>query len=351
MENVKTMADITAIDVFCGIGGLTEGLKLAGFKVIGAIEKEPVVADVFRLNHPEVFLWNEDIKEITGNKIKKALGIKKGELGLLAGCPPCQGFSSMRTNNGAYFIDDERNDLVFDLLRLIKDLMPRAVMMENVPGLFRDHRMKKILFDLRSLGYHIDGESLQILDISRYEVPQRRKRMVLITAFNKKIDFAEPDKTSVTVRQVLQKVPAQGNGNDPLHDYPVKRSERIEKMIRLIPKNGGSRTDLPKKYRLPCHIRYPSGFRDVYGRMKWDDVSPTITGGCINPSKGRFLHPEEDRAITLREALLLQTFREDYRFPTNIARDRIALMIGNALPPKFIYKHALEIKKQLFAFC
>lgn len=340
MNNKTYIKAVTAIDVFCGAGGLTEGLKQAGFTVIGAIEKDEVVADVYRLNHPEVFLWNKDIRKITCKEIKKALGIKKGDLDLLAGCPPCQGFSSMRTKNGAYLIDDERNDLVFDMIEIVKDLMPKNVMIENVPGLAYNPRIKKILSILKSLGYYIDDETVQIHDISKFGVPQRRKRMVLITGFNKKIHFAQPEKTTGTVRQTLQNVPSPGTGNDPLHDYNVKRSERIEKLISLIPKNGGSRSDLPKKYWLPCHLRYPKGFKDVYGRMKWETVAPTITGGCINPSKGRFLHPEENRAITLREALLLQTFPKDYKFPPNIARDRIALMIGNALPPYYIKKHA-----------
>lgn len=335
---------IIAIDLFCGAGGLTQGLKEAGFNVIGAVEKEKLVSNTYNLNHPKVHLWNKDIQNLTGEEIIATLGIKKGELDLLAGCPPCQGFSSMRTKNGASSVDDERNDLVFEMMRLVEELMPKAVMMENVPGLAKDSRMDKVLVRLRSLGYHIDDETVQVHDISKYGVPQRRKRMILMTGLNQKIPFAQPEKITKTVRHILEKIPSPGTGNDPLHDYPVNRSEKTQTMISLVPKDGGSRSDLPKEYWLPCHLRYPKGFKDVYGRMKWDNVSPTITGGCINPSKGRFLHPEENRAITLREALLLQTFPKNYKFPTNIARDRIALMIGNALPPHYIKKHAEEIK-------
>jgi DNA (cytosine-5)-methyltransferase 1 len=120
-------------------------------------------------------------------------------------------------------------------------------------------------------------------------------------------------------------------------------------MIRLIPKNGGSRMDLPMKYHLPCHKRFPEGFKDVYGRMKWSDVSPTITGGCVSPSKGRFLHPSQNRAISLREAALLQTFPQNYYFSLKSGRQGVALMIGNALPPTFIKRHALAIKHALVA--
>ena len=120
----------------------------------------------------------------------------------------------------------------------------------------------------------------------------------------------------------------------------------IQKLISLIPKNGGSRKDLPDEYQLECHKKKNIGFNDVYGRLKWDSVSSTITGGCLNPSKGRFLHPKENRCISAREAALLQTFPVTYRFPTDIPKANIALLIGNALPPEFtriqaqnIYQH------------
>ena len=116
-------------------------------------------------------------------------------------------------------------------------------------------------------------------------------------------------------------------------------------LIQRIPKNGGSRTDLPEEDQLECHKRC-NGFKDVYGRMAWGDVAPTITSGCSNPSKGRFLHPEEDRAITLREAALLQGFPLRYKFPTS-NKSAVALMIGNALPPPFITAHARMIRDTL----
>ena len=336
-----------AIDLFCGAGGLTEGLKQAGFNVVGAVEIDPTVSRAYRMNHPESRLWNRPIQDLKAKEIFNALRIEKGELDLLAGCPPCQGFSSLRTKNAASSVDDERNDLVFQMLRLTEELLPKAILIENVPGLAKDPRIKKVLARLKELGYHVDGETVQIHDISEYGVPQRRKRMILMTGREKKIPFASKSSTKKTVRDTLSNVHTPGSGVDPLHDYPVKRTEKVQKMISLIPKNGGSRKDLPKEYWLPCHLKYPNGFRDVYGRMKWDDVAPTITGGCTNPSKGRFLHPEEDRAITLREAALLQTFPKDYKFPTDIARDKIALMIGNALPPAYIKKQAEMIKQAI----
>ena len=335
----------TAIDLFSGAGGLTEGLKQAGFNIIGAVEIDPIVSKAYRMNHPESHLWNKPIQELSAQEILDTLHLQRGELSLLAGCPPCQGFSSLRTKNTSSSVDDERNDLIFQMLRLAEELLPQSVLIENVPGLAKDPRIKKVLEQLKEYGYHIDDNTVQVHDISEYGVPQRRKRMILMTGRNKKIPFAPKTNKKVTVKNTILSLHKPGTGNDPLHDYPVKRTEKIQKMISLIPKNGGSRKDLPKEYWLPCHLKYPQGFRDVYGRMKWDNVAPTITGGCINPSKGRFLHPEEDRAITLREAALLQTFPIDYKFPIDIARDKIALMIGNALPPAYIKKQAEMIKK------
>ncbi len=118
-------------------------------------------------------------------------------------------------------------------------------------------------------------------------------------------------------------------------------------MIELIPQNGGSRKDLPEEYILDCHKKENVGFNDIYGRLKWDDYSSTITGGCLNPSKGRFLHPEENRCITAREASLLQTFPKNYKFPTDIPKTVISLLIGNALPPKFSYAQSQNIKNHI----
>ena len=337
----------TAIDLFSGAGGLTEGLKQAGFKVVGAVEIDPIVSKAYKLNHKRTHLWNKPVQDLSGQEILEKFNLKKGELSLLAGCPPCQGFSTMRTKNMASCVADERNDLVFEMVRLAEEILPESILIENVPGLAKDPRMKDVLAKLKELGYHVDDETVQIHNISEYGVPQRRKRMILMTARNKKIPFTPKAKNAKTVRETISKLHVPGTGNDLLHDYPVNRTEKVKKMISLIPKDGGSRKDLPREYWLPCHIKYPNGFRDVYGRMKWDDVAPTITGGCTNPSKGRFLHPEEDRAITLREAALLQTFPKDYKFPTDIARDKIALMIGNALPPAYIKRQAEMIKQAI----
>lgn len=342
---------LTAIDLFCGAGGLTCGLKMAGFEVKLGVELEHVAAETYRMNHPDHPLYEADIRTLNPHEIMNELNIKPGELDLLAGCPPCQGFSSHRTRNKVTSIDDNRNDLIFDLMKFVRAFEPKVVMIENVPALAKDTRIMKVLNELRELGYKIGPLSLQVKNTAFYGVPQRRKRMILVVSKFGEVDEPEIVTPQLTVKDAISAFPLPGQSNDKLHDIIEKRSERIKKMISLVPKNGGSRADLPKEYWLPCHIRSPDSYRDVYGRMSWDKVSPTITGGCTNPSKGRFLHPEQDRAITLREAAALQTFPAEYFFSLEKGRDFAALMIGNALPPSFIHAHAVKIKDHIESTC
>jgi len=320
-----------AIDLFCGCGGLTLGLKQAGFDVVGAVEIDNLAVETYKANHPEVHVWEEDIQGLMVAKVKRKLGLKKGELELLAGCPPCQGFSTMRTLNGGYEIYDERNNLVSEFLRFVEGLEPKTVMMENVPGLADDKRFRKFCRKLKKLGYVLNHA---VLDAADYGVPQRRKRLILLGGKGRKIEFAKKTARK-TVADAIRGMKPAGKSGDALHDLPERRTPRIKRLIRKIPKDGGSRKDLGKRGQLKCHKKC-DGFKDVYGRMAWDKVAPTITSGCTNPSKGRFLHPEEDRAVTLREAALLQSFPEDYSFNEEIGKGKVAEMIGNALPPKFI---------------
>ncbi len=326
----------TAIDLFCGAGGLTCGLKQAGFKVLAGIELLEIAAETYHKNHSTTLLLQEDICNLSPLEVMRSLQLHPGDLSLLAGCPPCQGFSSLRTRNKASSVDDRRNDLIFEFLRWVKVFLPKCIMIENVPALAKDTRIQVAIDQLKELGYCFDANSLRVENIADYGVPQRRVRMILMASLYGFITPPEITAIKATVKETITNLPKAGNSGDSLHDLPENRSEKIKKLISLIPKNGGNRSDLPKEYWLECHKRYPKGFKDVYGRMNWDEVAPTITGGCHNPSKGRFLHPEEDRAITLREAALLQTFPSDYYFSLKRGKDSVALMIGNALPPKFI---------------
>ena len=332
-----------AIDLFCGAGGLSQGLVQAGFRVVGAIECENVFAESYLLNHPHTKMIQEDVAKTNLASASQLWKVKPDELDLLAGCPPCQGFSTIGTRNRAASNNDPRNDLVFQMVRFAKFFRPKIIMIENVPALAKDERMSAVRDELRELGYQSD---VKILNTSNYSVPQKRRRMIFLASRIGAISVPEVKSGMFaprTVRDAFSALSTAPKENDPLQNYSEHRRRETRRRISLIPKNGGSRKDLPPEYELGCHRR-SDGFKDVYGRMAWDLPSPTITGGCINPSKGRFLHPEEDRAINLREAALLQTFPLSYQFSFKSGRQGVATMIGNALPPAFIEFHARYVK-------
>jgi DNA (cytosine-5)-methyltransferase 1 len=339
------MKDLLAIDLFSGCGGLTLGLERAGFNVVAAIENDELATRTYGVNHPRTRVWDADIRKVAARAVMRELGLRSGQLDLLAGCPPCQGFSVLRTRNGAEQNRDRRNGLVREVIRFVRAFRPKAVMLENVPGLGARQPFRKLCRDLRKLGYRVRWD---VKDASRYGVPQRRKRLILLAGYGFEIPFAKGSAAVRTVRQAIGHLAKAGKSRDALHDMPESRSKKVLDLIRSIPKDGGSRGDLPKSRQLECHKR-SDGFSDIYGRMAWDALAPTITSGCFNPSKGRFLHPRDNRAITLREAALLQTFPAKYFFPTDAGKEALALMIGNALPPRFTQRHAREIVKSLKA--
>lgn len=331
----------SAIDLFSGCGGLTLGLKLAGFQVIGAVEIDLLSVETYEKNHPGILVFDEDIKKVTVDRVKCELGLRKRQLDLLAGCPPCQGFSTLRTLNGGRKIIDSRNRLIFEMLRFVEELKPKAVMMENVPGMAMNHRYGKFKRELKKLGYKVTDD---ILNTADYGVPQRRRRLVLMASRFGKPVFPNILTKRVTVRERIGDMLPAGESGDALHDYPERHSKTVMDRISRIPKDGGSRLDLGSETQLECHKGENSGFKDVYGRMSWSKIAPTITTGCFNPSKGRFLHPEENRAITLREAALLQGFPADYYFSLRRGKSHAASLIGNAMPPEFVRMHAEFIK-------
>ena len=337
------MRRLKAIDLFAGCGGLTLGLKRAGFRVVGAVEIDKTAADTYAKNHPEVRLWTDDIKKITTAEVRRKLNLKAGQLDLLAGCPPCQGFSSMRRLNGGRIVRDRKNALILDFLRMVRGLCPKAVMLENVPHLAHSRRFARFCRQLRQLGYNVD---YAVLDAADYGVPQRRRRVICFGLRSGEVDFASPSRGDKTVVDAIGHLPLPRRSHDPIHNVAEHRSKQVRDMIRRIPKNGGSRSDLGAKAQLRCH-RDCDGFKDVYGRMAWRSIAPTITTGCFNPSKGRFLHPSQNRCITMREAALLQTFPRRYYFPADAGKVKLAVLIGNALPPEFIRRHAVQLKKSL----
>lgn len=337
----------SAIEIFSGCGGLSTGLEKAGFQILSAVEINPVASQTYRQNHPDVHLIVNDVRKVKASFFLKQFCLKRGELDLLAGCSPCQGFSRLRKGKSAD--NDPRNQLVFEFLRLVKGLLPKTIFMENVPGLINTERGQKVFYpvkkELEKLGYNVD---YAVIDTAEYGIPQFRRRFVLLGSRYKRHQICLPKPTHTdprkisassqmlpwkTVRQTFKGLPTLQNGGKsellPLHLCSLNGDTNL-KRIQSIPHDGGSRNSLPQDLVLECHKKYPNGYRDVYGRMSWDRPSPTMTGGCTNITKGRFIHPEEDRGISLLEAALLQTFDADYKFIGNFGQ--ISLQIGNAVP-------------------
>ncbi len=317
-----------AVDLFSGCGGMTEGLRRAGLRVVSAVESDSLAAETYRVNHPQVKLLEEDIRNVHAEELRAPTG---QAIHVVAGCPPCQGFSRVRRRNRSRSASDKRNTLIDEFQRIVAEVLPHAVFLENVPGIEKYHRFRSFLRSLTELGYNVHCKTV---DLQKYAVPQKRRRVVLIAGLGFDIEFPKEARVKRTVRSAIGDLCLPAASRNRLHREVAQHSPDMLERIKAVPKDGGSRSDWPEELELTCHKRF-SGFRDVYGRMAWEDGAPTITGGCINASKGRFVHPEQDRAVTLLEAASLQTFPRRYFFSLRRGKYRAAEMIGNALPPEF----------------
>ncbi len=337
----------TAIDLYAGCGAVSEGLKQGGFVVVSAVDNDPIACRTYRANHPEVRLYESSIEKV---EPKTLLDDLEGRaLDLLVVCAPCQPFSSQNRSKDK----DPRARLIFESIRFAAVLNPKVIFFENVPGLatprFR-HILDRLRKELRKVGYTLGKP--HTIDAADYQVPQRRVRCVMFASHAVKRFPSIPAPLSpagnrVTVREAIGNFPRLKSGeadpNDPMH-FARRHSSLALRRLSYIPKNGGDRFSLPDNLVLPCH-RHHRGHPDVYGRMRWEDISPTLTTGCTDITRGRFGHPEDDRAITLREAATLQTFPRTYQFIGNSSR--IATQIGNAVPVKLVEALCLEISKHL----
>ena len=350
---------LKAIDIFSGGGGLTVGLKRAGFKVVAAVEIEENAYAIYRANHPEVLSLRQDIATISGKHLLELAG--EDGIDLLAGCPPCQGFTSLTAK---YRRDDARNMLIFEMTRLAKEMRPRAIMMENVPGLTSKGELLygELKRELERLGYWLaDG----VLEIANYGVPQLRRRLVLLGGLGFKIELPKPTHSSEgrnglslwktvkdAIGHMLEPVTlqeAKKRGEVRQSDWHIVRTLSPENMRRIkAAKAGKTWTSIPEKLRPICHQGGYEGFTNVYSRMEWNKPAPTITGGCTTFSKGRFGHPVQDRTISVREAALLQTFPENYRFDTPYM-GHVCNVIGNAVPCDFAEVVSQQCQKELMA--
>jgi DNA (cytosine-5)-methyltransferase 1 len=326
---------LTVVDVYAGCGGVTTGLKKAGFQVVAAIDNDPIACETYRLNHPEVEMFERDVRRIRPKQIQESLGNRR--LDLMVVCAPCQPFSSQNRRKRL----DERAHLILQAIRFAKALRPRAIFFENVPGLARERAsaiLQKLRDGLERAGYRL-SEPVNV-DAADFGVPQRRRRCILIATHKKSLPEipkkATRRKKRRTVRDAIGSLPRLRSGQayvpDLLH-FARNHSPIALKRLALIPKNGGSRNALPPRLCLACH-RKQRGHEDVYGRMRWNATAPTLTTGCTDITKGRYAHPRDDRAITLREAACLQTFPRRYKFAGNPSQ--VAMQIGNAVPVELV---------------
>lgn len=322
---------------------MTLGLKKAGFLVSSAVEYDETACETYFENHRGVVLFRKDIREISGEEIIRTS--PSGKVDLIAACPPCQGFSSLTSK---YRRDDPRNELIFEFVRLVGEIRPATLMMENVPGLAAKGGtiFGKATAMLREFGYKLN---YSVVNVADYGVPQNRRRLVMLGSLVDEISIPAPThghsqgmRPYRTVRETIENFPepvtlmsanaAQGPeyfGWHVVRDLSPKNRQRLEALS-----NGQDRSFLPKELRPECHKDSDKGFSNVYGRMNWDVPSPTITGGCVTLSKGRFGHPQSNRTISVREAAVLQTFPLTYKFRSPYI-DKVCTIIGNALPPDF----------------
>lgn len=333
----------TAIDLYSGSGAVTAGMKSAGFQVLVAVDIDPIACATYRANHPEVNLIEGDIRTVSPKRFAKDI---RGSLDLLTVCAPCQPFS---TRNRYKSRKDQRTRLVIEALAFVEILEPKLVFFENVPGLGRQPVFNELAEMLISLGYYL--APLKKINAADMGVPQRRHRVILVGAKDQDVlNRANKIKSSKrqTVFDAIGKLPSplvglHGIEDDVLH-YSRRHSAITIERLKHIKHDGGSRDELPEKLQLKCHQGLnKNSYPDSYGRLRWDDVAPTLTTGCTDLTKGRYAHPEENRAITLREAARLQSFPDDYVFVGNASQ--ISTQIGNAVPPKMMH----EIAKTLYS--
>jgi DNA (cytosine-5)-methyltransferase 1 len=339
-----------AVDIFSGSGGVTQGLRAARWRVLAACDNDSVAAATYRANHLRTkFVEASILLDTTIDSISAAVGNQ--HVHLLVICAPCQPFSSQNRHKG----EDAREQLIVRALSVAQRLDPDMIFFENVPGLAAP-AYRAIVFDVRErlagLGYVVSDPMVR--DAADFGVPQRRKRCIMLAAKSptaldafKKCNVTAPRKS---VFQAISDLPTLKTGEasetDLLHRARTHLPIAIERLLN-IPADGGSRKSLPKHLELACHKNKPKSFSDVYGRMAWHDVAPTLTTGCTDVTRGRFAHPEQHRAITLREAARLQSFPDSYKF---IGRpSHVAVQIGNAVPPDLIRAFVPAFKAALAA--
>jgi DNA (cytosine-5)-methyltransferase 1 len=321
----------TVIDLFCGAGGLSLGLTAAGMRIAGAFEMDARAVATYSKNLG-AHVFEVDVRDLDARAVRRLAGLRRGEPTVLAGGPPCQGFSVQRRGDG----DDPRNALVLDFLRLVDELAPAIFVMENVPALQKRAEFADFTARVDELGYVLHAS---VLDAADFGVPQRRRRLVAVgERRSRRMGFSFPGRVDQrrTVRDAIGDLPSPiDNGEEArlIANHELGNVSALNRQrISFVPEGGG-RADIPEELRLPCHrvSVEKAGHRGVYGRLSWDAPAGTITTKCNSFTRGRFAHPSEDRNITMREAARLQGFPDEFVFLGS--RVDVAHQIGNAVPP------------------
>ena len=332
------------IDLFSGMGCASMGFKEAGFEPAAALEIDPLRCELYRAN-VGIAPVRADVMAVSGKDLLRAGGLKKGGEFCVVGCPPCQSFSSLADTRGKSEMFDVRSGYVRKFASLVVEMMPLAVVFENVQGMMGGSGRK--FFDeyvdaLREAGYDTRHEVVNAAD---FGVPQNRKRVIAVSVRKDAAKKGAMDEIGAFLRSKVHKKntvrdaigdldsePLESGESDP-HDPHHQASLHCPKVLELIgnvPKDGGSRKDLPRRMWLECHKKIGGGAETSYGRMRWDAPSPTITCRCTTPACGRFTHPARDRGITVREAARLQTIPDGAKLSEY--RQKNAAIIGDAVP-------------------
>lgn len=328
---------IKAIDLFCGAGGLTHGLINAGIEVVAGYDLDPACKWPYEKNNHGAKFFHKNVSDVTTEELNELFG--DAEIKLLAGCAPCQPFSNYSL--GKTDETDARWSMLDEFSRLVEGVMPDLVTMENVPQLIKHDIFTNFKNRLEVLGYHV---SVEVVACAQYGIPQNRRRLVLLGSLlgdNIGVRPVDPElDIPKTVMQAIGNMPPINAGEtypeDKLHTSSKLNSVNLARIRSSLP--GGSWKDWDENLVADCH-KEESGatFGSVYGRMEWDKPSPTITTQFYGFGNGRFGHPEQDRALSIREGAILQSFPRDYSFAPSDQKPQTSIigrLIGNAVPVK-----------------
>ncbi|WP_319469981.1 DNA cytosine methyltransferase [uncultured Pseudodesulfovibrio sp.] len=358
---------MSVIDLFCGAGGLSEGFQQVGFDILAANDVDPYASETFQATHPQAVFFQNSVTEYTAQDFLDATGLQRGELNCLVGGPPCQGFSVYNHNRGMH---DPRSGLFREYLRIVEGLAPQWVVMENVTGIISTgggQVVQEIVQGLNALGYHVENRTLFA---EQFGVPQERRRVFFI-GNNQGLPIPWPSPTHgnglhpyVTIGEAINDLPPLNNGEDlGLTEYPTPPRSLYQQELRgggqLVHNHSAPRLGQINLDRM-AHIPQGGSWRDIpfdllpagmkrakrsdhtkrYGRLSMNGLASTILTKC-DVHWGAFIHPEQNRALTVREAARLQSFPDHYHFAGPKTEQYV--QVGNAVPPMLARAIAQEI--------